>query len=73
MALLQQCAHNEFRVLLAWRHSRFSVHNGVRVASGDTEGRKKLAQYMPRAPLSLETMTYDARTGGMGPLPLAHA
>jgi hypothetical protein len=49
--------------MLAWRHSGFSVHNGVRVASGDTEGRKKLTQYMLRAPLSLEKMTYDAKTG----------
>jgi len=32
--------------MLAWRHSGFSVHNGVRVPAGDTEGRKKLAQYM---------------------------
>ena len=44
--------------LLAWRHSGFSVHNGVRVPAGDIEGRKKLAQYMLRAPLSLEKMTY---------------
>ena len=49
--------------MLAWRHSGFSVHNGVRVAPGDTEGRKKLAQYMLRAPLSLEKMSYDAKTG----------
>jgi len=39
------------------------VHNGVRVASGDTEGRKKLAQYMLRAPFSLEKMTYLPETG----------
>jgi len=44
--------------LLGWRHSGFSVHNGVRVPAGDIEGRKKLAQYMLRAPLSLEKMTY---------------
>ena len=44
--------------LLAWRHTGFSVHNGVRVPAGDIEGRKKLAQYMLRAPLSLEKMTY---------------
>ena len=49
--------------MLAWRHSGFSVHNGVRVAAGDTEGRKKLAQYMLRAPLSLEKMSYETRTG----------
>ena len=42
----------------AWRHSGFSIHNGVRVRAGDAEGRKKLAQYMLRAPLSLEKMTY---------------
>jgi hypothetical protein len=30
--------------MLAWRHSGFSVHNGVRVRAGDAEGRKKLAQ-----------------------------
>src|SRR5712691_9232398 len=49
--------------MLAWRHSGFSVHNGVRVRAGDIEGRKKLARYMLRAPLSLEKMTYDAKTG----------
>jgi len=49
--------------MLAWRHSGFSVHNGVRVPAGDTEGRKKLAQYMLRAPLPLEKMTYDAKAG----------
>ena len=30
----------------------------MRVPAGDIEGRKKLAQYMLRAPLSLEKMTY---------------
>jgi len=48
--------------MLAWRHSGFSVHNGVHVPAGDIEGRKKLAQYMLRAPLPLEKMTYDAKT-----------
>jgi len=50
--------------MLAWRHSGFSVHNGVRVRSNDAEGRKKLAQYMLRAPFSLEKMTY-LRDAGM--------
>jgi len=49
--------------MLAWRHSGFSVHNGVRVRTGDAEGRKKLTQCMLRAPLSLEKMSYDAKTG----------
>ena len=29
--------------MLAWRHSGFSVHNGVRIRSNDAEGRKKRA------------------------------
>jgi hypothetical protein len=49
--------------MLGWRHSGFSVHNGVRVRSNDAEGRKKLAQYMLRAPFSLEKMTYLPETG----------
>ena len=44
--------------MLAWRHSGFSVHNCVRVRASDDEGRKKLAQYMLRAPFSLEKMSY---------------
>jgi len=49
--------------MLAWRHSGFSVHNQVRVAAGDAEGRKSLAGYMLRAPFSLEKTTYDAARG----------
>src|SRR3972149_7051887 len=30
---------------------------------GDAKGRKKLAQYIPRAPFSLEKMTYLPETG----------
>ena len=37
--------------------------NAVRVTAEDAEGRKKLAGYMLRAPMSLEKMTYDAATG----------
>jgi hypothetical protein len=33
------------------------------VRAGDAEGRKQLAQYMLRAPFSLEKMTYLAETG----------
>jgi hypothetical protein len=40
--------------MLGWRHSGFSVHNQVRVDEQNTEGRKKLAGYMVRAPMSLE-------------------
>ena len=49
--------------MLAWRHSGFSVHNGVRVRAGDAEGRKQRAQHMLRAPFSLEKMTYLPDTG----------
>ena len=33
------------------------------MAAEDAEGRKKLAGYMLRAPMSLEKMTYDASSG----------
>ena len=49
--------------MLGWRYSGFSVHNQVRVAADDAEGRKKLAGYMLRAPLSLAKMSYDAASG----------
>ena len=49
--------------MLAWRHSGFTVHNQVRVAASDAEGRKSLAGYMLRAPFSLEKTTYDAAHG----------
>ena len=49
--------------MLAWRHGGFSAHNEVSVAAEDAEGRKKLAGYMLRAPMSLQKMTYDAASG----------
>lgn len=49
--------------MLEWRHSGFSVHNRVRVAAEDPQGRTKLAGYMLRAPLSLAKMSYDAGSG----------
>ena len=51
--------------MLRWRYSGFSVHNQVRFAADDAEGRKKLAAYMLRAPLSLPKMSYDAASGTM--------
>ena len=51
------------RTIRAWRHTGFSIHNGVRVRARDADGRRKLAQYMLRAPFSLEKMTYESRTG----------
>ncbi len=49
--------------MLGWRRAGFSAHNEVRVPAEDAEGRKNLAGYMLRAPMSLEKMTYDAATG----------
>ncbi|MFY9315014.1 MAG: transposase, partial [Burkholderiales bacterium] len=49
--------------MLGWRYSGFSVHNQVRIAAEDAEGRKKLAACMLRAPLCLAKMSYDAASG----------
>lgn len=49
--------------MLGWRHSGYSVHNAVRVRRDDAPGRMKLAQYMLRAPFSLEKMSYIPETG----------
>ncbi len=49
--------------MLGWRHSGFSVHHPVRLGEEDAEGRKKLAGYRLRAPMSLEKMRYDPATG----------
>ena len=62
---------DELRVkMLGWRYcGGFSAHNQVRVPQGlppvvgahDAQSRMKLADYMIRAPMSLEKMTYDDR------------
>jgi len=49
--------------MLAWRHTGFSVHNAVRVRASDAAGRRRLAQYMLRAPFSLEKMSYEPVSG----------
>ena len=49
--------------MLTWRHTGFSAHNSVRVHARDAAGRRRLAQYMLRAPLSLEKMSYDPVSG----------
>jgi hypothetical protein len=49
-----------------WRHSGFSVDAGeVPLAAGDAAGRRRLAEYLLRAPFSLEKITYDADTGSV--------
>ena len=49
--------------ILTWRHTGFSAHNSVRVHARDAAGRRRLAQYMLRAPFSLEKMSYDPESG----------
>jgi hypothetical protein len=34
------------RKLMAWRHSGFSIDNGVRIKREDTKGREAIAQYI---------------------------
>ena len=49
--------------LLCWKHSGFSVDNSVRLDGGDHRARQALAQYIARAPLSLQKLTYDQPGG----------
>jgi hypothetical protein len=50
-------------MLLSWRHSGFSVNNSVRMAGDDHKARMSLAQYIARAPLSLEKLHDDQQDG----------
>ena len=49
--------------LMGWRHSGFSVHNGVRVRRNDDGGREALAQYIIPNTFSVEKLTYINATG----------
>ncbi len=49
--------------MLTWRHTGFSVHNAVRIHARDAAGRRRLAQYMLRAPFALEKMSYEPVSG----------
>ena len=51
------------RRMLGWRHSGFSVHNGIRSKAADAEARQRLARYMIRCPFALEKMRYDPGSG----------
>ena len=48
--------------LMGWRHSGFSVHNGVRIARDDEEGKEAISQYIIRNTFSLEKLTYNEET-----------
>ena len=51
------------RKLLGWRHSGFGLHNAVRIGATDSEGRRAVAEYILRAPFSLDKLRYQAMTG----------
>jgi len=47
-----------------WRHRGFSVDAGeAPLAADDAAGRRRLAEYLLRAPFSLEKITYNAEAG----------
>jgi len=49
--------------LIKWRHSGFSVDNGVRIKKEDKEGTEAIAQYMMRNVISTENIYYVEKTG----------
>ncbi len=49
-----------------WRHSGFSVDAGeAPLAADDAAGRRRLAEYLLRAPFSLEKITYNAEAASV--------
>jgi transposase-like protein len=51
------------RKLLKWKHSGFSVHNGKPIKRNDTDGLKRVAQYIIRNPFSEQKMSYNEENG----------
>ena len=47
------------RNLLSWKNSGFSIDNSVRIFGSDNKTRESLAQYIARAPISLEKLKYE--------------
>ena len=47
------------RSLLSWKNSGFSIDNSVRIFGSDEKARESLAQYIARAPISLEKLKYE--------------
>jgi hypothetical protein len=61
-ALLQEklISEKKARQLLGWTHSGFSLDAGEKpVAARDADGRRRLAEYLLRAPFSLEKITWN--------------
>jgi len=50
--------------IMGWRYtSGFSVHNGVRIARDDEDGKEAISQYIIRNPFSEKKLTYKEETG----------
>ena len=49
--------------LFAWKHSGFSIDNGVRIKKDNKDGREAIAQYMMRNVFNTENITYIEKTG----------
>ena len=49
--------------LLSWKHSGFHIDGGEKpVAPGDAKGRQRLAEYLLRAPFSLQKIHWNPKT-----------
>lgn len=48
---------------MRWKHTGFSVHNGVRIAKGDDVGKENVAQHIIRNTFSLDKLIYIEETG----------
>jgi hypothetical protein len=57
-------SEKKVRQLLDWKYSGFSLDAGDKpIAADDVEGRRRLAEYLLRAPFSLEKITWNEATG----------
>ncbi len=50
------------RKLLGWRHSGFSIDNGVRIRREDTTGREAISQYIMRNVFNIKKVRYIEKT-----------
>lgn len=50
-------------LLLSWKHSGFSVHNGVSVEPEDPGAIERLVRYVMRSPVSQQRLDFDGEMG----------
>ena len=58
MQKLEKITPERAELLKGWVHSGFAVNSQRRVAAEDRKGLESLVQYMERAPVSLDRLTY---------------